>query len=181
MVSGGEYSVDNPIEGVPRAKRTDWLPDGEPTVWRYNMPAADLKELGAVMLTDDDVMDLCDKFEIRGRVNVQDFLRFARRDVAEEEDLVLLADKLRRQIRKLARKKSWKLEKVFKKFDANGDGTLSRKELKRALDAMGFSDQNDVTGVEVRGLMEYLDTDRDNKISFEEFEKFQEDGYDKKR
>lgn len=45
-----------PVEGSPLAVRTDWLPDGEPTAWKYEMPASDLTELGQVMASDPDVM-----------------------------------------------------------------------------------------------------------------------------
>jgi len=48
-------SVPVPIIGLPIAQRTDWLPDGEPTAWKFGQPAADLTELGAVMAKDPEV------------------------------------------------------------------------------------------------------------------------------
>ncbi|HHH29813.1 MAG TPA: DUF1549 domain-containing protein [Polyangiaceae bacterium] len=45
-----------PIEGSPFAIRSDWLVDGEPTAWKYGMPAADLTELGQVMANDPEVL-----------------------------------------------------------------------------------------------------------------------------
>ena len=44
-----------PVEGAPFAQRTDWLPVGEPTAWKFGMPAADLAELGNVMANDPEV------------------------------------------------------------------------------------------------------------------------------
>jgi hypothetical protein len=45
-----------PVEGSPFAVRTDWIPDGESTAWKFGMPAADLKELGEVMAADPEVV-----------------------------------------------------------------------------------------------------------------------------
>jgi Protein of unknown function (DUF1549) len=45
-----------PVEGSPTAVRTDWLPDGEPTAWKFEMPANDLSELGQVMANDPEVI-----------------------------------------------------------------------------------------------------------------------------
>jgi len=44
-----------PVSGSPFAVQGDWLPDNEPTAWKYNMPAADLTELGNVMKDDEEV------------------------------------------------------------------------------------------------------------------------------
>jgi hypothetical protein len=45
-----------PVEGSPFAVRTDWLPEGEPTAWKYEMPAQSLTELGQVMANDPEVV-----------------------------------------------------------------------------------------------------------------------------
>jgi hypothetical protein len=50
-----EISVPTPLEGASLAKLTDYLPPGETTAWRYNVPAADLAGLGAAMAADSDV------------------------------------------------------------------------------------------------------------------------------
>lgn len=44
--------VRSPNEGAPLALLSDWLPAGEPTAWRYGVPAADLPALGAAMAAD---------------------------------------------------------------------------------------------------------------------------------
>jgi hypothetical protein len=51
-----QISVLLPIMGTPAAEMTDWLTPGEPTAWKINMPAADLKQLGAAMAADDEVL-----------------------------------------------------------------------------------------------------------------------------
>ncbi len=48
-------SVPTPLDGAPMAQLTDYLPAGEPTAWRYQVPAADLPGLGAAMAADTDV------------------------------------------------------------------------------------------------------------------------------
>ncbi|HJL44975.1 MAG TPA: hypothetical protein RMG45_04035, partial [Polyangiaceae bacterium LLY-WYZ-15_(1-7)] len=53
-VEGG-YGVPLPLDGAPIAERTDWLPEGEGTAWRYGVPAADLPALGAAMAADPEV------------------------------------------------------------------------------------------------------------------------------
>ena len=37
------------------AERTDWLPEGEGTAWRFGVPANDLPALGAAMAADPSV------------------------------------------------------------------------------------------------------------------------------
>ncbi|CAK8538128.1 unnamed protein product [Lathyrus sativus] len=58
-------------------------------------------------------------------------------------------------------------ERIFKGFDANGDGQISSSELGEALKALGS-----VTEDEVKRMMEEIDTDGDGFISYEEFKKF---------
>jgi hypothetical protein len=47
--------VKAPIIGLPVAVRGDWIPDGEPTAWKFGMPAADLTALGAQIAADPEV------------------------------------------------------------------------------------------------------------------------------
>ncbi|KAL6993961.1 Polcalcin Bet v 4 [Sarracenia purpurea var. burkii] len=58
-------------------------------------------------------------------------------------------------------------ERIFKRFDANGDGKISSSELGDALKALGS-----VTADEVRRMMAEIDTDGDGFISFQEFTDF---------
>jgi hypothetical protein len=48
-------AVPTPLDGAPMARLTDYLPAGETTAWRYNVPAADLPGLGAAMAADTDI------------------------------------------------------------------------------------------------------------------------------
>ncbi|CAN6545919.1 unnamed protein product [Malus baccata var. baccata] len=59
-------------------------------------------------------------------------------------------------------------ERVFKRFDYNGDGKISLTELADALKALGSSSPE-----EVRQRMEEIDKDRDGFISLEELFDFQ--------
>ncbi len=45
-------AVTTPLDGAPLAKLSDYLPTGETTAWRYQVPAADLTALGADMAAD---------------------------------------------------------------------------------------------------------------------------------
>ncbi|KAI7733528.1 hypothetical protein M8C21_005108 [Ambrosia artemisiifolia] len=59
------------------------------------------------------------------------------------------------------------IDRIFGKFDANGDGKISSSELGEALKTLGS-----VTPEEVQTMMEELDTDGDGFISYEEFTSF---------
>jgi hypothetical protein len=48
-------SVTTPLDGAPLAKLSDYLPAGETTAWRYQVPAADIPALGAAMKNDPQV------------------------------------------------------------------------------------------------------------------------------
>ena len=54
-VYGTAIAVPTPLDGAPMAQLTDYLPAGETTAWRYQVPAADLPGLGAAMAGDADV------------------------------------------------------------------------------------------------------------------------------
>ncbi|XP_059297741.1 polcalcin Nic t 2 [Lycium barbarum] len=58
-------------------------------------------------------------------------------------------------------------ERIFKRFDANGDGQISASELGETLQALGS-----VTPEEVKYMMDEIDTDKDGFISFQEFTDF---------
>lgn len=58
-------------------------------------------------------------------------------------------------------------ERLFKHFDANGDGKISAAELGDALKALGC-----VTPEEIKNMMDEIDIDGDGYISYEEFTNF---------
>ncbi|KAK7285248.1 hypothetical protein RJT34_20012 [Clitoria ternatea] len=58
-------------------------------------------------------------------------------------------------------------ERIFKHFDANGDGKISSQELGEALKDLGS-----VTVDEVQQMIAEIDTDGDGFISYEEFTEF---------
>merc|ERR1712146_474478 len=55
---------------------------------------------------------------------------------------------------------------AFKKLDKDGDGQLDKEELKEALTCMGVSDED------IQTMMDEADTDKDGKISKDEFLKY---------
>ena len=64
------------------------------------------------------------------------------------------------------------VKKVFNKFDKNGDGKISRDELKDILHALGSQTTSD----EVSRIMSEIDKDGDGFISLEEFAEFHKGG-----
>ncbi|KAI3794175.1 hypothetical protein L1987_36804 [Smallanthus sonchifolius] len=59
------------------------------------------------------------------------------------------------------------LERIFKRFDANGDGKISSTELGDALKTLGS-----VSPEEVQRMMAEIDTDGDGFISYQEYLEF---------
>jgi hypothetical protein len=50
-------AVPTPLDGAPLAKMSDYLPSGETTAWRLNVPAADLPALGQAIAADPAVAE----------------------------------------------------------------------------------------------------------------------------
>ncbi|KAK9061954.1 hypothetical protein SSX86_019138 [Deinandra increscens subsp. villosa] len=59
------------------------------------------------------------------------------------------------------------LERIFKRFDTNGDGQISSTELGEALKTLGS-----VSPEEVQRMMAKLDTNGDGFISYQEYMDF---------
>lgn len=60
-------------------------------------------------------------------------------------------------------------ERVFKRFDLNGDGKISASELADCLNALGS-----VSDEDIKKMMAEIDTDGDGVISYDEFTAFAE-------
>ncbi|XP_010261836.1 PREDICTED: polcalcin Syr v 3-like [Nelumbo nucifera] len=58
-------------------------------------------------------------------------------------------------------------ERIFKRFDINGDGQISSAELGETLKQLGAA-----TPEEIQRMMAEIDTDGDGYISFQEFTDF---------
>ncbi|XP_073012386.1 polcalcin Phl p 7-like [Typha latifolia] len=59
------------------------------------------------------------------------------------------------------------LERIFKRFDANGDGKISSAELGEALRTLGSTSTD-----EIQRMMAEIDTDGDGYIDFDEYVAF---------
>ena len=68
---------------------------------------------------------------------------------------------------KLSAEQAAELKKAFTVMDANGDGVVTKDELKSLLKGLG----EDVTDDVVDEMIKIADTDGDGKIQFEEFVK----------
>ncbi|KAJ8761715.1 hypothetical protein K2173_004524 [Erythroxylum novogranatense] len=58
-------------------------------------------------------------------------------------------------------------ERIFKRFDLNGDGKISASELGDCLKTLGS-----ITADEIKRMMAEIDTDGDGYISYDEFTEF---------
>ncbi|OAY85970.1 polcalcin Phl p 7-like [Ananas comosus] len=59
------------------------------------------------------------------------------------------------------------MERIFKRFDTNGDGKISSAELGEALRTLGSTSPD-----EIRRMMAEIDTDGDGYIDFNEYSVF---------
>ena len=81
-----------------------------------------------------------------GEINFEEFLGMMARQMNTDSD--------RDEIRE-----------AFAIFDKNGDGSIDSKELQTVMESLGEK----LTEMDIKTMMDGADTDRDGKISFEEF------------
>ncbi|KAK9165363.1 hypothetical protein Scep_000554 [Stephania cephalantha] len=67
----------------------------------------------------------------------------------------------------MANQEMSEMDRVFKRFDGNGDGKISSAELGEALRSVGSSSLD-----EIQRMMAEIDKDGDGYISFDEFVAF---------
>ena len=68
---------------------------------------------------------------------------------------------------KLSEEQIAELKKAFNVMDANGDGQVTKEELKTLLSGLGEEVTDDI----VNEMINIADTDGDGKVNFEEFVK----------
>lgn len=66
----------------------------------------------------------------------------------------------------------WEVKEAFDLFDENGDGFIDAEDLKKVLDAMGFTVASEVD--ECRRMISGYDKNGDGRLDFEEFAKLVE-------
>ena len=76
------------------------------------------------------------------------------------------ADEMEGQLIMLLSKNMTRVMDLFRQWDANDDGQISKKEFKRGMATLGFS----VGGEEVEKLFEQMDPDGSGTIDFRELE-----------
>ncbi|KAF0929855.1 hypothetical protein E2562_025976 [Oryza meyeriana var. granulata] len=69
------------------------------------------------------------------------------------------------------------IERVFTRFDGNGDGRISPSELAAVLRAIAPPPSESAGGREVASMMDELDTDRDGYVDLGEFAAFHGHGH----
>ncbi|MGI5473148.1 EF-hand domain-containing protein [Streptomyces sp. CA-132043] len=57
-------------------------------------------------------------------------------------------------------------QKVFERYDLDGDGQLTAEEYRKVVEDLG---EQGVTDEAAQALIDAIDTDGDRKVSFEEF------------
>jgi len=65
-------------------------------------------------------------------------------------------------------KERYQLRSLFRFFDLDGNGTISKSELKAGLNAMGTVFKRPISSEEVNKLFVLLDTNGDGEIDYEE-------------
>jgi len=81
-------SVTTPLDGAPLAKMTDYVPAGETTAWRYQVPVADIPALGQAMKNDPQV-EACGVARIwnwaLGKTDIVDTLQVVPSDTIKDQ------------------------------------------------------------------------------------------------
>ncbi|KAH8072252.1 Ca2-binding protein [Aureococcus anophagefferens] len=140
----------------------------EPREFKRALKALGFEDLGA-----DDVRDAVAAFDGDGdgKVDFREFVAFATGGGREDEERTNRVERaLRKELERLGGSK--KLRRAFEDMDANGSGKLSRRELGRALDDLGFR----LDRADVDALMARFDRDGDGKVSWKEFVAFADGG-----
>lgn len=126
-------------------------------------------------LTSEDIVVLMAKFAAKKRVEYGEFLAWMEatggRNTRIAKQRAALGKSVKAAIRKLRKKnKKWNLEKVFRRFDAGGRGSISRVDFLRGLEKSGLAEQ--LGAGEAREIIELFDPDRRNSVDYQGFEKF---------
>merc|ERR1712176_481889 len=104
-----------------------------------------------------------------GEIRYRDFLRF----VAPEDEVTAeeVADKFRGMLHRVK-----DLRGAFKHFKRNRKGNISRRSLKEGMEKLHFN----LDDSEIRVLMDILDENGDDEISYDEFVDFAQQGSGKR-
>ena len=132
--------------------------------------------------TSEDLLILCFEFPYKKKyVDVSKFLKWIDEKVVvrstkkRSKDMTAVANLVKKSIKRRLAKNSDNFLKPFKAMDEDGSGALSRREFLKGLEKLGLGE---IPNRSKRALLEMLDGDKDDSISYEEFHNFlfNEDG-----
>ena len=145
-----------------------WMDQDNDGVLSHEELKAGLREFTGRQLTDEWLREVIDLFDANGDGEIQyrEFCDiFDAYDRAESTTKDVLYD-LRSQLRSYSNHDDTELRRVFRSFDANGDGKLSREEFQRGLRRLL---QIDLDSAQMDDVMKVVDADGDGEIDLDEF------------
>ena len=126
-----------------------------------------LKEAFDLTFSDSQYKALLKRVDKHGHGKI-DYEHFAKRYQYGKKDLEVLAVKLRKRFLDIAVDKAISFQEIFRSMDTNGDGVISRREFRNALNRTSCN----LTERELRSLMDKFDSKRAGRIYYKAFVKF---------
>jgi len=134
-----------------------------------------LSELGAYKdLSHEQVLCIIQKVDVNhsGQVAIESFMRqiFGSHSSTKKDDTT--ADSLLRVLRDAIKSQAVDVGAVFRNFDKDGNGSISRSELEEGLGSLGIFDAVSNWRSQIPAFISKFDTSGDGSVSLKEFYKF---------